>query len=204
MILDILLAFWLIGACVIGFRDGIVRKAVSIVMTIVALVLGQVLMREAGDLLIESAGVDPTDAPLQGFLSVFFLIVMMQALVYRFATDAYKIGGLTDRFAGAALGVLHGIVFLSCFLFIMAMSGWPSRTFKKDSRIYKGIVNVAPQILDLVMNVGPESYQQLKDMSSPDAPAIDPRTGRPAIRRPAPGSDRQSRMLDSLRSQQRR
>jgi uncharacterized membrane protein required for colicin V production len=170
-------------------------------MTIVAVILGQVFLRDAADLLVESAGVDPADAPVLGFLSVFFVILILQALVYRFATGPFKIGGVADRLGGGVMGVVQGVLFLSCFLFIMSMAGWPSRNMKRDSRIYRGIVNIAPQILDEVTTLGPEAMEGLKDLSTPD-PASRPQRGIQPTRRPSSSSAAQR--ADSLRNALRR
>ncbi len=202
MILDILLGGWLIGASLMGARDGVVRKLASSVMTIVAVILGQIFMRDAADFLVESVGVDPASAPVQGFLAVFFFIVLAQALIYRFATGPYKIGGIADRVGGAVMGVVQGVLLLSSFLFIMTMAGWPSKAMKRDSRIYRGIVNIAPQILDAVTTLGPEAMEGLKELSSPDTPAVDTAKAREAVRRFPPAAA--SRAIDSLRNATRR
>ncbi|MEK6650310.1 MAG: CvpA family protein [Bacteroidota bacterium] len=202
MILDILLGGWLIGASLMGARDGVVRKVVSSAMTIVALLLGQIFLRDAADFLVESAGVDPASAPVQGYLAVFFFIVLAQSLIYRFATGPYKIGGIADRVGGAVMGVVQGVLLLSSFLFIMAIAGSPSRAMKRDSRIYAGIVNIAPQILDALTTLGPEAMEGLKGLSSPDSSAVDPAKAREAVRRFPPSAA--SRRIDSLRNANRR
>lgn len=203
MILDILLGGWLIVASLVGARDGFVRKLVSSAMTVVALILGQVLMKDAADLLVESAGVDPAGAPQLGFLTVFLVILLLQSLVYRFVTGPYKIGGIADRIGGGVAGVAQGVLFLSSFLFIMTMSGWPSRAMTRDSRIYRGIVNLSPQILDAVTTLGPEAVEGLKQMTSPEAPGQTKEKLKEASKR-LPSSSAVTRKADSLRNALRR
>jgi uncharacterized membrane protein required for colicin V production len=201
VILDILLGGWLIVATLLGLRDGVVRKAVSAVMTIVALILSQVFMRDAADILVESAGVDPSNAPVLGSLTVFLGLMTIQSLVYRFATGPYKIGGIGDRVAGSIIGLFQGVLFLSGFLFLMAIIGFPSKSFKRDSRIYKSVVNIAPQILDEVMTLGPETLEQLRELSSPGSEALEKERPSPAPRRVPAASNR---TIDSLRAAARR
>lgn len=201
MILDLMLGVWLILACLVGVRDGTVRKAVSSIMTIVALVLSQVFMRDAADVLVESAGVDPSNAPVLGAIVIFLGVMAIQALIYRFATGPYKIGGIADRIGGGIVGTVQGVLFVSSFLFLLAMVGFPSKSLKRDSRIYKSVVNISPQILDQVMTLGPEALDQLKDLSSPDGEAIDQKKAVDAARRVPPAS---ARMADSARAAVRR
>ncbi len=202
MILDMLLGGWLIVASLVGARDGLVRKLVSSAMTIVAVILGQVFMRDAADLLVEAAGVDPTDAPLLGFLTIFLTVVLAQSLIYRLVTGPYRIGGVADRIGGGVMGVVQGVLFLSSFLFIMTMAGWPSRSMTRDSRIYRGIVNVSPQILDAVTTLGPEAVEGLKGMTTPEAPA-DAKKKLQGTAKRVPASSF-SRKADSLRNALRR
>ena len=201
MILDLLLLCWLIFASLTGVRDGIVRKLVSSAMTIVAVILGQIFMRDAANVLVEGAGVDPSGAPLLGFLAVFFGILLAQALIYRFATGSYKIGGIPDRIGGGVLGVFQGVLFLSSFLLIMAMAGWPSKSMTRDSRIYRGIVNISPQIIDAITTAGPDAVEELKGISTPNMRTPQAQKKPDAPRFPTSASIRKA---DSLRTSLRR
>ncbi|MCU0452117.1 MAG: CvpA family protein [Bacteroidetes bacterium] len=201
MILDLLLGIWLLMAGLVGARDGTVRKAVSAVMTIVALLFSQVFMRDAADLLVESAGVDPSNAPVLGAIVVFLGIMLLQSLIYRFATGPYKIGGMGDRIGGAIVGTAQGVLFLSSVLFLLAMIGFPSKSLKRDSRIYKGVVNISPQILDQIVTLGPEALQQLQDLSSPESEGVDKKKAVEAARGVRSASNRK---IDSLRAAARR
>ena len=163
--LDLLFAVWLIIAALLGFRDGSVRKLVSLVMTGVALFVGHVFMRDVGEMFIASLDVGPAAGPMLGFLAVFIGIVLVQSIVYKLATDAYKIGGLADRSAGAVLGIFQGILFLSALLYVLAFAGVPSKATREYSKIYRSVVNVAPQLLDLFITVQSASYEDIEQMA---------------------------------------
>lgn len=208
MILDGLFGGWLVLSGLIGFRDGSVRKLVSAVMCIVGLVVGSIFMGDAAKVLVEKAAIDPSDGPFYGYLIVFFGVMIAQALVYKFASGSYKIGGLADRIGGAALGALQGALFLSVLLYILAMRGWPSQSMKEDSQIYRSIVNVAPQILDAVLTTAPESVEELKQIAAPEkaeVPASRPEATAKDLRETVRQRSRAaSRSIDSLRSSLRR
>ncbi|HTP80368.1 MAG TPA: CvpA family protein [Bacteroidota bacterium] len=164
MLLDMLLGVPVIFTSVLGFRDGIVRKLVAIGSMVVALVVGQLFMRDVGQLLTSLLDVPPSEAPMKGFLTIFFVIVFLQGLIYRLAADGYKIGGIADRVGGCALGFGEGILFASAMLMIFAMEGAPSRATARDSRLYKPVVNIAPEIVDFLVNFGPESKDAMKGL----------------------------------------
>ncbi len=163
--LDLLFAAWLIIAGLLGFRDGSVRKLTSLVMTGVALFVGHIFMRDVGNVFVELLDAGPSSGPMLGFLAIFISIVLVQAIVYKLATDAFKIGGLADRTAGAILGVFQGILFLSAVLYIFSFSGIPSKSTRQYSKIYRSVVNVAPQLLDLFTTVQSASYEDIEQMA---------------------------------------
>jgi membrane protein required for colicin V production len=169
MLLDILISVPLLFFIILGARDGIVRKLVASVVLIAGLILGQIFMRDVGEMLVGRAGISHDDAPTYGFLLIFFGLFIVQSLLYKILTGSYKIGGVADRIGGTVVGFIEGALLVSSLLFIFAMSGFPDRQTKRDARFYKPFVNIAPQILDLTSTVGPEVLDKLKDIGTADS-----------------------------------
>ena len=193
MILDFLIIPPIILTTLLGLRDGSVRKGVSILATIGALYLGQVFMHQAGTFYIENMEVEQSTAPFYGFLSIFFLILMIQSLFYHLVTKNFKIGGIGDRVVGAIFGFVQGIIFMSCVLWIFSLQGVPSRKTAKYSEVYRPIVNVAPQILDMFSDVGAETEEFLKERATPGT-----ELNRESLRRPVK-RDTTGRKEESIR-----
>ncbi len=160
MLLDILIAVPIILFTLMGLRDGIVRKLIAILVMIGGLFIGQIYQHDAGEFLISKLNVDPSNAPMLGYLTIFFGLVVLQALVYRLVAGNYKIGGVADRIIGCVLGWAEGMLFVSALLLILLPTGFPARETSKDSRFYKSVVNIAPQILDVQSGLDTESVQQ--------------------------------------------
>jgi len=169
MLLDILIFIPILMCILFGLRDGIVRKIVAIVVIIAGLILGQLYMRDVGDFFAGHGGINRDDAPIYGFLTIFLSSLIIQGLLYRILAKNYKIGGLADRVGGIVLGFIEGVLFVSSMLFIFAMTDFPDRNNKRDSQFYKSVVNIAPQILDMTSTVGPNVYNKLKEVGSPDS-----------------------------------
>ncbi len=167
MVLDFLIMPPVILLTLLGLRDGLVRKGVSIAGTMGALYLGQVFMHQAGVFWIDNFGVEQSSAPVYGFLSIFFLLLATVSLLYHMVTKNFKIGGIVDRLGGSFLGFIQGIVFMSCVLWIFSLQGVPSPKTAKQSELYRPVVNVAPQILDLFSNIGSETEDFLKRRATP-------------------------------------
>jgi uncharacterized membrane protein required for colicin V production len=167
MLLDILIFTPLLLYILLGVRDGTVRKLIAIVVLIGGLIAGQIYMRDVGAMIVGRGGIDSEDAPIYGFLIIFFGLFILQSLLYKIITKNYKIGGIPDRVGGTVLGFIEGAIFVSSLLFIFAMAGFPDRQTKHDSSFYKSFVNIAPQILDLTSTVGPDVLEKFKEIGTP-------------------------------------
>jgi len=163
MLFDIIIIGPMLVFTLLGLRDGIVRKLVAILFLIVGLILGQLYMRDVGQFLSDNGWIHSDDSSMYGYLFIFLGVAILQGVVYTILTKGYKIGGFADRVGGLILGFIEGALFLSCLLFIFVQTGFPSYEMKRDARLYKPIVNIAPQILDLVSLVESESIDKLQE-----------------------------------------
>jgi uncharacterized membrane protein required for colicin V production len=167
LILDIFLVCLLLLYTLFGLRDGLVKKLVGIAAIVLALFLGQAFMRDAGDFMVQNLGTDRSSAASMGFLGIFVGVTLIASVVYRIASGNFKIGGIADRVLGAILGFVQGALIASSLLFFMALQGSPSRQTARDSRLYKPLVNLAPQILDLGAGLGPEVGKHIDSLTRP-------------------------------------
>jgi uncharacterized membrane protein required for colicin V production len=169
MLLDILIGVPMIAFVMLGLRDGVVRKLVAIIVLIGALYLGQIYMHDFGKLLSDNGWLHSEDASMYAYLYIFLGMAIIQGLMYKILTGGYKIGGLADRVGGMVLGFVEGALFLSSLLYIFAMTGFPSRETKRDTRLYTPIVNIAPQILDFTSSIGSDSFDKIKEIGTSKA-----------------------------------
>ncbi len=167
MLLDLFLICPIILYSLFGLRDGLVKKLVGIAAIVLGLFLGQAYMHDAGEFMVQNMGMAQSSAPSMGFLGIFLGITLITSIVYRLASGNYKIGGIADRILGSVLGCVQGALIASSLLFYMAMQGSPSRRTAEESRLYKPLVNLAPQILDLGSEVGPETVKHIEDLTRP-------------------------------------
>jgi len=163
MVFDVLMIGPMLVFTLLGLRDGIVRKLIAIVFLIVGLILGQLYMHDFGQLLSDNGWIQSDDSSMYGYLFIFLGVAILQGVVYKILAKGYKIGGFADRVGGLILGFIEGALFLSCLLFIFAQTGFPSHDIKRDARLYKPIVNIAPQILDLTSLIESESIEKLQE-----------------------------------------
>jgi uncharacterized membrane protein required for colicin V production len=108
-------------------------------------------------------------APTTAFFMIFFIMFFLQAVLYRFIADNYKIGKIVDRVIGVVLGTIEGLIVISVVIFVLTMSGPPSRKTIWDSRLYHPTAAIAPQIMDFFANVIPSTAKKsLEKLTGPE------------------------------------
>src|SRR3990167_161101 len=167
MLLDFAFILPLILFALLGFRDGLVRKLVAVASVVAAMFLAQLLRNDLSAVLRDSLSVDPTDAPMQAYLIIFFAIVLIQSLLYRLFAKRYKIGGIADRIIGASLGLFEGMLVVSVVLVVFSLKGVPDRKTAKESRLYGTLISLAPRISDFATTALPEAQEKLEKITSP-------------------------------------
>lgn len=166
MILDFAVVGPLIIFGLLGFRDGLVRKAVGAATVIGAIFVAHAFMQDAGQLFVEHLSTSASTAPLWGFFAVFFSILLLESLIYRLS-GAYRIGGLADRIMGVALGLLQGALVVSVVLAMLASQGVPHPKATRDSRFYAPLANLAPQMMDFTATIVPSALEKLEEQVKP-------------------------------------
>lgn len=166
MFVDFAIVLPIIFGGLLGFRDGSVRKIVSILVTFGAIFVAKLFMYDAGDILAEQLNTDRGWAPLHAYLIIFFCILALQSLLYRVITGNYKIGGLADRITGSVLGAVHTALVVSVVLAIFEIKDFPSERTVRESRAYAPVRNIASALLDLVKQTVPQvsdTIEKLKE-----------------------------------------
>jgi uncharacterized membrane protein required for colicin V production len=167
MLIDLLILFPLIVFGTLGFRDGSIRKLVAIAVSIIGMFISQYLMHDFGNFLRENLRYQSQTAPQAAFSMVFFMLFFLQSVLYHFITDNYKIGKLVDRVLGVVLGTIEGLIVISVVIFVLTMSGPPSRKTIWDSRLYHPTAAIAPQIMDFFANLIPTATKSIEKLTSP-------------------------------------
>ncbi len=173
MIIDIVILLVWVAFGALGFRDASARKLVAIAAVIAAMFLGQWLMHDVGTIFRDKLHVQPASAAVDAFLFIFFFILFLQSILYRFLTGNYKFGGIIDRIIGIPLGLVEGAIVISVVIFILTLQGPPSRRAIWDSRLYAPAASVAPRIMDLFSFAATSAGESLRDVASPGSRELD-------------------------------
>jgi len=119
-LLDLLLMVIVGGSVVFGFLAGFARAGVSFVAAILGVLFGFWFYGIPADFIHRYVG-SQTFSNIFGFLTVFFVCVLMGALIGKLLAKLLKWTGLSwlDRLMGAGFGLVRGIVAAVAFVSIL-------------------------------------------------------------------------------------
>ena len=119
-LLDLLLAVIVGGSIVFGFLAGFARAGVSFLAAILGVLFGFWFYGIPANFLHRYIGSE-TFSNIAGFLVVFFVCVLMGALVGKLLAKLLKWTGLSwlDRMMGAGFGLVRGIIAAVAFVSIL-------------------------------------------------------------------------------------
>jgi membrane protein required for colicin V production len=119
-LLDLLLAVIVGGSVVFGFLAGFARAGVSFLAAIAGVLFGFWFYGIPADFIHRYVG-SQTFSNIFGFLTVFFVCVLMGALIGKLLAKLLKWTGLSwlDRMMGAGFGLVRGVVAAVAFVSIL-------------------------------------------------------------------------------------
>lgn len=163
-LLDIVLGIVLAAFMFMGFKNGFVKKIISIACLALALVLATKFSADIASILIEPLGVSGRIGFVLAFIVIVVGITLTQSLIYKFLIKDL-VDGIWNHIGGLFIGLLEGGLTLSIALILMSIYlHIPSQETKADSMLYSPVKNFAPVVFDGINMFLPESedfYQQM-------------------------------------------
>lgn len=119
-LLDLLLALIVGGSVLFGFLAGFARAGVSFLAAIAGVLFGFWFYGIPADFIHRYVG-SQTFSNIAGFLVVFFVCVLMGALIGKLLAKLLKWTGLSwlDRLMGAGFGLVRGVIAAVAFVSIL-------------------------------------------------------------------------------------
>jgi len=162
MVLDLLIIFIVLTLTALGLKDGMMKKGVALIVTLIAIVVAHLTMDDMATAYVDEFDIDRSTAVFYGYFTVFFGLILLQSLIFRLTAHDYRIGGIADRVVGSFLGFVQGLFIVSVVFMMLVPQDIPSRRYRIDSRLYGTIVNIAPQFLDFTLTTVPQTGEEIK------------------------------------------
>ncbi len=168
-ILDAVLVVILLLSAYLGYRGGPLKKFITLVATIAAVVIAVRLMNPLGGVVARIGVFSPGFSYALVFVIIVAGLLTATYLLYRRfgkKTSAQKAG----RFFAAALGMIEAGFLLSVLLILLKFFSIPGGSLRTGSFLYHPLVNLAPVSFDALKSVLPGGGE-LRDELSGEPPA---------------------------------
>lgn len=136
-------------AAFLGYRSGVVRKVLSLLVLIGSIVLAASMMTTVGDFFIDSGVLSEKVAYVTGFtLVVAVPMVVTMYLFRRFGSKGMVKS--SSQIAGMLLGAIEGLLIVGLILIAFKVFDAPGEETRLKSLLYRPVVNFVPKSFDLL------------------------------------------------------
>ena len=140
-----------------GFKNGFVKKVISVACLGLALIIATKFAGDISSVLPEPLGISGRAGFFLAFIIIIVGITLSQSLVYKFLIKDL-VEGVWNRIGGIFIGIIEGGLTLSIALILMSIYlHIPSEQTRATSTLYKPIKNFAPVVFDGINTFMPES-----------------------------------------------
>lgn len=140
----------LIGA-LLGFKDGLVRKAIGLIGFVFAIFFVLEFSNPLGIILTPFFNNEFYLAEIISGVFIFFASILIVAFLKRIIHPMEKVNKLLNQILGAVAGFFQTIILLSFFLLFFNIVGFPAETTKETSLVYKPIFKIIPESAKLLL-----------------------------------------------------
>lgn len=165
-LVDILVAAAILLAGLLGYRDGFFRKTFGILSFLVGVIVATTYMGGLGRRFTIWSGFSMEITSIVSFFIIFVLIIALQNIVFKLIAGKDTSLKQPSRFGGALLGLFQGVIVASLILVSLRFFDLPDEPDRRDSILYRPVLNVAPQLFDGWLYISPQSkafYETLKE-----------------------------------------
>jgi membrane protein required for colicin V production len=153
-LVDGLIVLGVLFFMILGFRDGIIKKIYGIVGFWAGLLVATECMYIVGQKLIDLLGFSKEISHILAFCGVFLVVVLLENLFWRWFGQAREdVLSMMQRFGGAIIGFIQGLVAVSLFLIMFAIVDLPPQESRSKSSLYAPVFHIAPTAYDFSTSI---------------------------------------------------
>jgi uncharacterized membrane protein required for colicin V production len=147
--IDVFLFGGIVFAAFLGYRAGVMKKIVNLLVLFGSIVLAASMMTAVGDFFVDAGVLSETTAYLIGFVLLVAVPVIATILLYRrFGSRAMV--KPSSQIMGMVLGVVEGLLIISLLLIGFRVFDAPGEETRAKSMLYRPLESFTPKMLDLV------------------------------------------------------
>ncbi len=173
-IIDYIILVFLIIGFILGFKDGLLKKVLTFVGFVLAIIGAFTFSPKLRVILINFFDFETTTAVILSFIIIFMVIIIISKLLIKFLQPKKSVLGFMDRILGALLGTFQMGLFLSGLLIFLSIFDIPNVNEKSNLKYYSFTYNLMPNTFSFVKKIFPETevvfdiFDKLKDRLDKD------------------------------------
>ncbi len=147
--IDVFIFGGFVLAAFLGYRSGVMRKVINLLVLVGSIVLATSLMTTIGGTFVDAGILSERVAFVTGF-SLGILIPMLATffLYRRFGSQGMVKS--SSQIAGMVLGALEGLLVIGLVLICFKVFDAPGEETRLKSLLYRPAVNIVPRSMDLL------------------------------------------------------
>lgn len=155
--LDYIIIGFLIIGFLLGFKDGLLKKILSLLGFIVAIIAAIYLSPKVRPFFIDALNFSPKTSLYVSIILIFLLFFILSKIVVKLFKPQNSVLGFIDRLIGGIIGIFQLGLFLSALLIILNFFEYPTQEEKKQIKYYSLVYNLIPSTFKFVERISPES-----------------------------------------------
>ncbi|MBN1638339.1 MAG: CvpA family protein [Ignavibacteriales bacterium] len=161
--IDIIIFAFLVLSFFLGFKDGIVRKAIGLVGLILAIVLAIELSGVIGNLLSPIFDDQNYIAEIISGLIIFIAIIILTSIVKKIIQPVDRVNKLFNQILGGLAGLVQAVIYLSGLLLFLNIFNFPKADVRNDSLLYNDVYNIIPSGIELIVGENSKTDKWIKE-----------------------------------------
>lgn len=149
--IDILVILLTGASFYLGYKEGFVKKVFDIVGFFLGIFLAIKFAGAVGGVYKSLFGVADGSSGIIGGVSIFIFFQILTAIIVKATKIHDKVDHLLNKIVGGIIGATQIIIFLSAIFFFASKLSFPSETTTKESFLYKSVVSLLPEIVDVIV-----------------------------------------------------
>ncbi len=167
--LDYLIIAILVFGFILGFKDGLVKKILTLVGCVAAVLIALYFSPQVRIWIIKFLDVKPDIAVIFSFILLFLFFFLISKLIIKLIRPKKSVLGFVDRSLGGILGGFQIGLFLSAILIFLNLFNFPSKEEKEKLKYYEFTYKLLPNTFSFVKKIFPESEAILDLLKEIDA-----------------------------------
>jgi len=166
--LDVLITLFVLIPAFFGYINGLLRKVFGLIGLALGFILAVRFFEPVGGFIRGAVHTPRTGTMLFSFILILVVVYAISVYLARHMANLHPASNAIDKILGVLVGGFQGVLLSSIILFNLNYLGFPSPDIQARSRLYPGVIGVAPAFFDKLISFFPGTrsiYDEYRKLS---------------------------------------